>query len=80
MIELGRKYKDKVTGFEGTATGHAKYISGCSQVLLAPPVTAEGAMRDSQWFDEQRLTAQEGEKIVLDNSATPGCDKAAPKR
>lgn len=80
MIEMGRKYKDKVTGFEGTATGHAHYISGCSQVLLAPPVTADGAMRDSQWFDEQRLTAQDGDVIVLDNGTTPGCDKAAPKR
>lgn len=80
MIEMGRKYKDRVTGFCGTATGHAKYISGCSQVLLAPPVSSEGAFREGTWFDEQRLDENGDEVIVLDNSETPGCDKAAPVR
>jgi hypothetical protein len=80
MIDLGRKYKDTITGFEGVATGLASYISGCSQVLLAPPVTPDGAMRDAQWFDEQRLVAQGEDVIILNNAATPGCDKSAPKR
>lgn len=80
MIQLGRTYKDKVTGFVGVATGHVHYISGCSQVLLCPAVSADGAMRESKWLDEQRVMAQGGDVIVLDNGATPGCDMAAPKR
>jgi hypothetical protein len=80
MIKFGRKYKDKVTGFAGVATGHAHYISGCAQVLLAPPVGSDGAMRESQWFDEQRLETIGGDEITLDNGKTPGCDRAAPKR
>jgi hypothetical protein len=79
-IELGRKYKDAITGFEGVAVGHVTYISGCNQVLLAPTVDAEGKLRESQWFDEQRMVVQGLARVALDNSATPGHDKQAPKR
>ena len=79
-IELGKKYKDRITGFHGVATGHCTYISGCSQVLLAPPASPAGEFRESQWFDEQRLEQIGGEQIVLDNGSTPGADRAAPKR
>lgn len=80
MVALGKKYKDKITGFAGVATGYVTYISGCNQVLVAPSVDAEGKPRDSHWFDEQRLDEQDGDAIVLDNSTTPGPDKQAPKR
>lgn len=79
-IELGKTYRDVITKFSGVATGHVNYISGCNQVLLAPPVDNEGRLRDSQWFDEQRLEEQDATTIVLDNRETPGHDKMAPKR
>lgn len=80
MIELGRKYKDKITGFEGTATGYVQYITGCNQALIVPPLSSDGSLRESQWLDVQRLAVQDADRIVLDNGATPGCDRAAPKR
>lgn len=80
MIELGKTYKDKITGFSGVATGYVQYLSGCHQVLLAPPVNDKGELRGSEWFDEQRLVEGDEEKIVLDNSKNPGFDKEAPKR
>lgn len=79
-ISLGRKYKDKITGFKGVATGHVEYISGCNQTLLVPKASKEGSLREAEWFDDQRLEATGSEVIRLDNAATPGCDKAAPKR
>jgi len=79
MIELGMKYRDKITGFEGIATGHVQYISGYKQALLAPPVN-DGAMVDSNWIDEQRLELVGDDKLVLNNDENPGFDKAAPKR
>ena len=79
-FQLGNNYKDRITGFAGVATGHVRYITGCNQVLLAPTVDKEGKLRESQWFDEQRLEALDGATIVLENSGTPGPDKAAPKR
>ena len=78
-IELGKKYKDQITGFEGVAAGVCYYLSGCNQVLLVPPISADGNFRESQWFDVQRMKELEGEKIVLINDETPGFDKTAPK-
>lgn len=80
MIELGFTYKDRITGFIGVAVGVVEYISGCNQALLAPTCGTDGALRESQWFDWQRLQQTAGGRITLDNGATPGFDKAAPKR
>ena len=79
-IELGKKYQDVVTGFQGVATGHCAYLSGCNQTLLVPPVGKDGRSVDAQWFDDQRLKSMHGKAIVLDNSRTPGFDVQAPKR
>lgn len=81
MINLGTRVTDKITGFTGVVTGYVVYISGCNQALVVPQVGPDGACRDSQWFDEQRLITDETfEPIVLFNGNTPGCDMAAPKR
>ena len=81
MIQLGHTYRDKITGFMSVATGFVQYISGCNQALIQPRCGDDGSMRDSQWFDQQRLDLVSSVSVVnLDNGATPGCDRAAPKR
>ena len=77
--KLGKTFTDRVTGFRGVAIGHVTYISGCSQLLLAPVVGAGGEFRESQWFDEQRAHEEDDGPILFDNGATPGFDKGAPK-
>ncbi|QJD98628.1 hypothetical protein HH212_00045 [Massilia forsythiae] len=79
-FQLGYIYRDKITGFMGVATGYVEYLTGCNQVLVAPRVAGDGTMRDSQWFDVQRLERQAGDQIQLENGETPGCDRAAPRR
>ncbi|PZU75561.1 MAG: hypothetical protein DI530_15005 [Sphingomonas sp.] len=80
MDYLGLTLRDRITGFEGICTGHTVYISGCSQLLLVPPLDGT-TYREPQWFDEQRCeVTSHGNRVVLDNGATPGCDRAAPKR
>ena len=80
MIELGRTYKDKITGFKGVATGYVVYISGCNQALLVPPVSKSGAKVKGEWIDEQRLKATKAKLITLDNTKSLGFDQMAPKR
>lgn len=80
MIKLGHTYVDVITGFTGICAGRVEYLSGCNQALLVPKVSDEGAMRDAQWFDDQRLKQTDAQPISLDNSDTPGFDKPAPKR
>lgn len=80
-MQLGITVKDRITGFSGIVTGFVQYITGCNQALVAPPLSSTGDLRSSEWFDIQRLEIDEtAETIVLDNGATPGCDRAPPRR
>lgn len=54
MIELGKKGRDKISGFEGVITGRAQYLTGCDQYVLQPPIR-NGEMQKSEWFDEGRI-------------------------
>ncbi len=54
MIELGKKAKDKITGFEGIITGRAQYLYGCDQYCIVPPAK-DGKIEQGQWFDEGRV-------------------------
>jgi hypothetical protein len=76
---LGRKVKDRITGFNGVVTGYVKYLTGCNQCLVIPPMGKENKKPDGEWFDEQRLEVLKGLALVLDNSKANGFDKAAPK-
>jgi hypothetical protein len=81
MIKLGSKVKDKVTGFEGIATGYVTYLTGCNQVLVAPKVGKDGVLKDSAWIDEQRLVVDsKAATVKLDNSKANGFDAVPPKR
>ena len=81
FMELGTTHKDVITGFQGVATGISSYISGCTQVLLAPPIDDSGNLREAQWFDIQRLQpVPDTPAFTLNNSSAPGHDKSAPKR
>lgn len=80
MIALGYEVKDRITGFAGVVTGRAEYISGCTQCLVAPPVSNDGAFRQGEWFDEQRLDVTNAKAMKLSNGKTPGHDRQAPKR
>ena len=79
---LGHKVKDVISGFEGVATGHVVYISGCNQVLVCPPYDKkEKKWPKASWLDDQRLTlVAKSNQIKLDNRKTPGHDIAPPTR
>ncbi|MCI0631546.1 MAG: hypothetical protein L0Y44_12925 [Phycisphaerales bacterium] len=77
---LGRKGKDRITGFAGTITAYVEYLSGCNQVLMTPPVGADGKLGDANWFDVQRIELTDDPAIALTNGATPGFDVPAPIR
>lgn len=76
---LGRKGKDKITGFAGIVTGFVEYITGCNQLLLMPSVGKDGKSGEGQWFDDSRVDLT-GKAIVLDSSKANGPDMEAPKR
>lgn len=65
--------KDKITGFQGTVTGRADYLTGCNQYLIVPKVKKDGEWKDGRWFDEQRLEKIDESKKSIENKV-PGAD------
>jgi hypothetical protein len=60
FLLLGLKVKDKVTEQFGVATSISFDLYGCVQILINPPVRADGTKAEAGWYDMKRL-------IVLDN-------------
>ena len=54
MKNLGKKAKDKVTGFEGIVISKITYLFGCAQYGIAPEVR-DGKIGDTNYFDDGRI-------------------------
>jgi hypothetical protein len=52
---LGLKVEDKVTGFNGTVTYVCFDLYGCVQALINPGMDENKLLRDSTWFDTNRI-------------------------
>ena len=78
VVELGRKYKDTITGFEGIATSRTSYLYGCARVVLQGMKLHEGKPIDPHAFDEYQLelveedTSQVGKKPEGAKNGGPG--------
>lgn len=59
--ELGKKYRDKVTGIEGVTIGCTTYITGCDTYGLQKEKDGECL---TVWFGEGRLELVESPKIT----------------
>lgn len=77
-MELGITVRDRITGFTGTVTGTAHYLTGCNQACVLPPLGENGTYREALWFDQQRLERVGDDRVTLDNGDTPGCDMPPP--
>jgi hypothetical protein len=53
MAELGNRYRDRVTGYEGTATGRAEYLDESPSVQMTRADSA--GKPESIWLPEGRL-------------------------
>lgn len=62
MDNLGKKARDKVTGFEGVITGKVYYLYGCAQYCLVPKAR-NGKLGESEWFDIGRVEVFENDRI-----------------
>lgn len=56
MVQLGKKVKDAISGFEGIAIARCEYLFGCISIQVQPKgLTEEGKLKPASWIDEQRL-------------------------
>ncbi len=56
--ELGKVYRDTVSGFVGTATGRAEYLHGPPQVMLEADTGPTGDEK-VRWVREARVVPHE---------------------
>jgi len=76
-VKLGEKYRDTISGFEGTATCRIEYLHGCVRVGLEREGATDKAEDREQFFDEQRLvTAKTGR--TPEPTATSGGPRPKP--
>lgn len=61
---LGRKAKDRVTGFAGVVSSVSFDLYGCIQAAVTPPVDEKGALPDGRWFDIQRLELADADRVM----------------
>lgn len=73
-IELGKKYRDTIHGFEGIATCVSRYLTGCDRVMLES--NKDGDLKE-YWFDITRL---EGVEIPEPEMKTGGPQPIAPNK
>jgi len=52
---LGLDVEDRVTGFKGVVTSISFDLFGCIQAVVNPGTDKEGKVRDSHYFDVNRL-------------------------
>lgn len=69
-IELGEKVKDSVTGFKGTVTARAEYLTGCRQYAVTAK-TVGNKIAESGWYDEDRLLDSVKKKTKKKNVGGP---------
>lgn len=75
MELLGKKGKDKITGFIGIITAKCFHLYGCSQYGLTPEIDKEGKQNTVGWFDEGRIEIiGEGVKPSDVRVEENGCD------
>ena len=71
-IALGNIVRDKYTGFEGVVEGITFWLHGCARICVRPPgLTADGAMKKSSDFDDQRLDIIRENGILVSDAALP---------
>lgn len=55
VVELGRTYRDEITGFTGVATVESEYRNGCIRVVLEAGLNGDGEMIKGYTVDVQQL-------------------------
>jgi hypothetical protein len=64
LDKLGLRVKDKVTGYTGVVTSVAFDLYGCIVALVNPGTDETGKIKDSQWFDINRLEVLDPEPVM----------------
>lgn len=61
---MGKKARDKITGFTGIVASVSFDLYGCIQAVLSPPLDKDGKPVDGRWFDIHRLEVVDHTRVM----------------
>lgn len=64
---LGKRVRDRVTGLEGVVSSVGFDLYGCVQAIVNPGIDKDGKLRESHWFDLNRLEELSGPVMSVPN-------------
>jgi len=80
-VKLGDQVTDKISGFGGIATGVAKYLNGCTRILVEPQsLDDDGALLKAIWFDDVQVEVAEPGSFAKGKKKVGGPSRSDPKR
>lgn len=79
-VKLGNRVRDKITGFEGIAVARVEYLTGCTQIGIAPGIDKDGKVPDTLYFDYTRLDILDAGNIMEGSTPKAAADKGGPNR
>ena len=81
MIKLGDKVRDRISGFEGIATGTAEYLNGCKRILIEPTnLDEDGKLLKSVWFDDVQVEMAQKGAFAKGKAKVGGPARSDPSR
>lgn len=75
-FKTGDEVIEKITGFKGTITGIAFYLTGCNSYLITAKIIEEGKEPLALWYDEGRIELLQEQKFTEEDvkAQKNGCD------
>lgn len=71
-IELGKMYRDTVTGLKGVAVSRHEYMNGCVRISLQSRELHDGKPVEQQSFDIEQLVETEEAGVKVNKRPTGG--------
>ena len=79
QAELGKTYRDRITGYTGVAMCVSQWLHGCRRITLQSRELKDGKPVDSWTFDELDLEPV-GDEVVSAPSSGTGGPRPEPSR
>lgn len=86
LVELGKVYRDKITGFQGVAISKTEFLYACERVGLQPQELKDQKLIDPAYFDIHQLELVEEKKdvdfspkVTVKKERTGGPGEVAPR-
>ena len=78
-ITLGKRYRDRVTGFEGIATARTEYLHACERVCLTGDAKEDGTIHE-WWVDSPAVERVDGREYEVPRAAVEGIGRTGGDR